>query len=745
MKILLIFMYIFAFKVYSIIDSTVLVAIGLFLYLIFNKQYRKTFYNFVYKYKKYFIGVTITAILLFLVSLFTPLVHKTFDFSYLKTLFHLYCVMFAGLELVTYLKHKNKLHNIINYIIMAFIIQSVLQLIFFAFPSFSKLFNIFRSKAMIELGSKYHNIRGIALSGSGFFSLASAYGIVFLLYFTKYNTLFKNKIIKILMFCILLTGTFFAGRTGFIALLFIPFLNLRHIKNYFKTRGKKIIFDLGILVLSLTVFFTVTYKVPRIKTVYNYSFELVRNIFNGDGFQTTSTNTLFKMYDVDIDTSTFFIGDGHYNVCKDGKCSYYQDTDVGYLRKILYFGIIGVLLSFVFQIYIFNKNYKNKVNIVLLIFMMILELKGETIGISLMVNSIILMYSLYLLDYSTLKKEKSTDKQNEFIKIDMVNNFLEDKSCDDKVSIIVPIYNAEDYIEQTIDSFLRQTYKNIEIILVDDGSTDNTKNILNDKYGNIKNLKILYQKNLGAPTARNKGLKNSSGKYIIFFDADDYMDNNYILNAIKEFNNCDLLISPYTRLFQDTSKNNIWTFKNKSNLTLSESLYLAPPFPGNKIYLRDIIIENNLKFDNVKVGQDLNFYLKYLQYTKNVKILDKPYVYYRIHDKSISTTYNMNLLDIETSISMAEEFVNESNLDLIKIVRIQHYSTQLLKLQNYKREDALKIKRFFRKSVFKHKLYKINKRYKKAMKKYIIYLLLVLFSPYKVSLKINKYVKESLT
>ncbi len=310
-----------------------------------------------------------------------------------------------------------------------------------------------------------------------------------------------------------------------------------------------------------------------------------------------------------------------------------------------------------------------------------------------------------------------------------------------KVSIIIPIYNSEKYITKTIDAVLAQTYDNFELILVDDGSTDMTRNILEKKYKNNDKIKIILQENSGAPIARNNGLKIATGKYIIFFDSDDYMGTNYLKSALEDANQYDLIISSFEKIYVEDNKREIWKFKKRKNLTLLESLYFIPPFPNNKIYLKSIIDQNNIAFDNVKIAQDLNFYLKYLQFTKKVKIVDDVNVYYQYHSNSVSTTYNLNLLEVEKSIALAEKYAKNENLELFKMVRVQHYTTQLLKLNKYSRKEAKKIKHFFKEQIKKNSIFKINSNHKSTLKKYIIYLNVVVNVPYKMSIKLNEIVK----
>ena len=109
-----------------------------------------------------------------------------------------------------------------------------------------------------------------------------------------------------------------------------------------------------------------------------------------------------------------------------------------------------------------------------------------------------------------------------------------------KFSIIVPVYNVEKYIKKCIDSILNQTYKNYEIIIINDGSTDNSSKIINN-YKKNKKIKIITQKNKGLSAARNKGIKLATGDYILFIDSDDYIDENLLLILNKKITNEDLI------------------------------------------------------------------------------------------------------------------------------------------------------------------------------------------------------------
>ena len=191
----------------------------------------------------------------------------------------------------------------------------------------------------------------------------------------------------------------------------------------------------------------------------------------------------------------------------------------------------------------------------------------------------------------------------------------------DKISIIVPAYNSEKYIEKCLESLINQTYKNIEILIIDNNSTDNTANICNKYVMKNKNIKYLFCETKGASAARNYGIKNSSGEFICFIDADDYIEINYcecLFNAIKK-NNADVCICGIRRIkengcilqeccIKDFSRIKADDFEEKL-LLLYDNLLLNSP--TNKLYRKSKITE---LFDNdYQIGEDLLFNLEYLR------------------------------------------------------------------------------------------------------------------------------------
>lgn len=260
------------------------------------------------------------------------------------------------------------------------------------------------------------------------------------------------------------------------------------------------------------------------------------------------------------------------------------------------------------------------------------------------------------------------------------------------LSIIMPVYNASRYLTNTMNSIINQNQINIEVICIDDGSTDSSRNILNQyKYENIF---VLHQDNLGASLARNKGISCAKGKYILFFDSDDLLEA-HSLKACIDFlieKDSDILVGNYN-IINDNGENigninfnNIKYAFGKSNKRLYT--YLIPPFPGNKIYKKDIIDKFDIKFSNVRIGQDLNFFLKYVSCINEVHFYNRIIANYRVTKGSISNSYDKRILDIFKSLDDIECFYNkygkEREKHYLAFSKYGHLINQYSKLVKYK-------------------------------------------------------------
>lgn len=220
------------------------------------------------------------------------------------------------------------------------------------------------------------------------------------------------------------------------------------------------------------------------------------------------------------------------------------------------------------------------------------------------------------------------------------------------VSIIIPIFNAEEFTSQMVDSIIAQTYTNWELIIVDDGSTDNSINIINTFVSKDKRIKLIVRPDnieKGAPSCRNIGINNSNGKYIIFFDADDYIAPYCLeqrVTFLEKHNECDFAIFPMLA-FKDNLydyKNAIWGYKMEDKV-LSHFIAGAIPFVvATNIYRKESIIRKQLYWDtNLKSLQDSGYNI--MSINKGCKYIFsnlRPDYFYRIRGNANSITKKLN-------------------------------------------------------------------------------------------------------
>lgn len=243
----------------------------------------------------------------------------------------------------------------------------------------------------------------------------------------------------------------------------------------------------------------------------------------------------------------------------------------------------------------------------------------------------------------------------------------------DLVSIIIPVYNAEKYLSACVQSALSQTYKNIEIICVDDGSTDSSPEILKKFASDNPSIKIITQKNAGGGAARNKGLDNASGKYVYFFDSDDIAASDLIEKALARAVECDadlVAFHGYTFVNDDVSTKKFKSGYNKNIITNSESvvsykdcpgtiLSLVNVVPWNKLIRRDFLIQNNIRFLNLTTADDVTFSALCNAYAEKIAFVDNALLYYRVGRSGTVSTNSANILNVRSAVESTEKRVAE--------------------------------------------------------------------------------------
>lgn len=215
-----------------------------------------------------------------------------------------------------------------------------------------------------------------------------------------------------------------------------------------------------------------------------------------------------------------------------------------------------------------------------------------------------------------------------------------------KLSIIIPVYNLAQYIEKCLNSILNQPFKDYEIICVNDGSTDNSLEILNRFKDKIT---IIDKENEGSGVARNVGIDRAQGEYIFFIDGDDWLEDNVlekIVNKADELNT-DILVFGGLSYYGDKGKNGGYS-KNKlpkkyfnrvfSAEDIKKDIFKFPSTPWSKLYRREFLLKNNIRFQHIKVGQDQLPFFHSMITAEKIAILPENIYCYRKNRKGSAMT-----------------------------------------------------------------------------------------------------------
>lgn len=280
---------------------------------------------------------------------------------------------------------------------------------------------------------------------------------------------------------------------------------------------------------------------------------------------------------------------------------------------------------------------------------------------------------------------------------------------EDKVSIIVPIYNMENYLEKCIESIIEQSYKNIEIILINDGSTDKSEVICKKYKVKDNRIKVISSENKGVSSARNLGIEASTGKYISFIDPDDTVDKKYIEEMVICIKNycCDVVFCLSKVIYLEQDK--IYDVKINNEKSLSNNFYKDFYFiiehfqaPWGKLYKSKFIKKYNIKFPiDFITAEDQIFNQEYLKYVKKYGFINKNLYNYYIR-KNNSASKNLSekyfLSDIK-NLEIKKEFLF-NNLPLVdkkikNIYLLDYTKVMILKylsLKNINKNELKKLK-----------------------------------------------------
>lgn len=305
-----------------------------------------------------------------------------------------------------------------------------------------------------------------------------------------------------------------------------------------------------------------------------------------------------------------------------------------------------------------------------------------------------------------------------------------------KISIIVPVYNTEQYLLQCIESVLSQTYINFELILIDDGSSDKSPDIC-DTYARKDNrIKVIHKLNGGVSSARNIGIDNSIGNWIAFIDSDDWVNTDYLDYLVKAIDNNNMLIvQGFKKLLKNDDNSTIvdlgnHIFPSNSYYDLFSKMKLCNyGFPFAKLYSSEVIRVNNIRFDeDITMSEDMIFMLEYLLKIKTVKFISYSNYYYRVYTPGLCskiprTTSVFKLCRSLSTIIDRMAKQNIINYDFIELKQIIVSSFKELIFNNYRAKNKKKMsERLFILNKLKESELNIIEQYYRINNKYMFYL-----------------------
>lgn len=277
-----------------------------------------------------------------------------------------------------------------------------------------------------------------------------------------------------------------------------------------------------------------------------------------------------------------------------------------------------------------------------------------------------------------------------------------------KVSVIVPVYNVEEYLERCLDSLVNQTLKDIEIIIVNDGSTDGSKEKIQKYINKYKNIVYLEKENGGLSSARNYGIPYAKGEYIGFVDSDDYVEitmyekmYNKAIEEKSDMVECDF----------------IWEYPNKKREDIGkmysskkEAIVEARVVAWNKIIKKDIIEKNKITFPEGLRYEDIEFFYKLVPHLNKISFVKEAFVHYIQRESSIANTQNERTGEIFKIWENVLNYYIENNIFNEYRSELEYSYTRILLCSSLKRITKVKDKKV-RKALIKLTWQNLNKKF----------------------------------
>jgi glycosyltransferase involved in cell wall biosynthesis len=242
-----------------------------------------------------------------------------------------------------------------------------------------------------------------------------------------------------------------------------------------------------------------------------------------------------------------------------------------------------------------------------------------------------------------------------------------------KISIIIPVYNVEKYIQECIDSVLSQTFTDFECIIINDGSTDNSGNICDEYAEKDKRIKIIHKKNGGVSSARNAGLDIAKGEWIVFVDGDDWVDEKYLEFLYGNAVTCNVDVSICgVNVFEDGLIYHSDKSVSSVTLTPKEAILIMfdikasfSGFSVNKLFKKQLLDKNSLKYDeSVSYMEDVRFFYELFKMAGKIYYSSQPYYFYRQINTSVTRQAGFTTA-VDTAIAVLDDlYAREQDFEI---------------------------------------------------------------------------------
>lgn len=264
-----------------------------------------------------------------------------------------------------------------------------------------------------------------------------------------------------------------------------------------------------------------------------------------------------------------------------------------------------------------------------------------------------------------------------------------------RFSVILPVYNVEAYLRECVSSILNQTYKDYEIILVDDGSTDASPRICDELSEKYNCISVVHKKNGGAADSRNAGTKEAKGDYVVYLDSDDFILDKEFLKKLDERakSNVDLIFYKYQKYYNENGRleecgfSYLNAMQEKTYENKIDALVKGDAFYGMawiKAIKKSIISENNIEFEVGLLGEDMEWNYHIIYHATSVEFIDEPMIAYRQREGSVTSEFKLkNLTDFiyileKWSERIKKEITNEKLKNALYGSLAKYYSNMLV-------------------------------------------------------------------